>query len=129
MTKKEIKDVAKEMLVAMNNTPLEMDVSMDDQSLDVLSAKIVARFVTLKELTSWYNALHPLSQIDWDFLDITEEEEMVAELAKLMTLMNLFTDKEEYEKCSLLKTRIREIKHKLEKYKDDYKDDYEDDEM
>jgi hypothetical protein len=123
MTKKEIKDVAKEMLVAMNNTPLEMDVSMDDQSLDVLSAKIVARFVSLKELTSWYNALHPMSQIDWDFLDITEEEEMLAELSKLMTLMNLFTDKEEYEKCSLLKVRIREIKHRLKRYEDDYEDD------
>ena len=123
MTKKEIKDVAKEMLIAMNNTPLEMDVSMDDQSLDVLSAKIVARFVTLKELTSWYNALHPMSQIDWDFLDITEEEEMLAELSKLMTLMNLFTDKEEYEKCSLLKVRIRDIKHRLRRYEDDYEDD------
>ena len=123
MTKKEIKDVAKEMLIAMNNTPLEMDVSMDDQSLDVLSAKIVARFVSLKELTSWYNALHPMSQIDWDFLDITEEEEMLAELSKLMTLMNLFTDKEEYEKCSLLKVRIRDIKHRLKRYEDDYEDD------
>ena len=123
MTKKEIKDVAKEMLIAMNNTPLEMDVSMDDQSLDVLSAKIVARFVTLKELTSWYNTLHPMSQIDWDFLDITEEEEMLAELSKLMTLMNLFTDKEEYEKCSLLKVRIRDIKLRLRRYEDDYEDD------
>ena len=119
MTKKEIKDIAKEMLIAMNNTPLEMDVAMDDQSLDVLSAKIVARFVSLKELTSWYNALHPLSQIDWDFLDITEEEELLAELAKLMTLMNLYTEKEEYEKCSLLKARIRDIKSKLKEYEDD----------
>ena len=46
-------------------------------------------------------------------------EELLAELAKSMTLMNLFTDKEEYEKCSLLKTRIKEIKHRLKKYKDD----------
>ena len=119
MTKKEIKDIAKELLNAMNNTPLEMDVAMDDQSLDVLSAKIVARFVSLKELTSWYNTLHPLSQIDWDFLDITEEEELLAELAKLMTLMNLFTDKEEYEKCSLLKARIRDIKSRLKEHEDD----------
>jgi len=119
MTKKEIKELAKEVLVQMNITPLDVDVAMDDQSLDILSAKIVARFVSLKELTSWYNALHPLSQIDWDFLDITEEEEMLAELSKLMTLMNLFTDKEEYEKCSLLKVRIRDIKHRLKRYEDD----------
>ena len=123
MTKKEIKDLAKEVLVQMNITPLDVDVAMDNKSLDILSAKIVARFVSLKELTSWYNALHPMSQIDWDFLDITEEEEMLAELSKLMTLMNLFTDKEEYEKCSLLKVRIRDIKHRLKRYEDDYEDD------
>ena len=119
MTKKEIKDLAKEVLVQMNITPLDVDVAMDDQSLDVLSAKIVARFVSLKELTSWYNALHPMSQLDMDFLAVTEEEELLAELAKLMTLMNLFTEKEEYEKCSLLKTRIKEIKHRLRNYEDD----------
>ena len=118
MTKKEIKDVAKEMLIAMNNTPLEMDVSMDDQSLDVLSAKIVARFVSLRELTMWHDRLH-MTQVDWDYIDMTEEEELLSELAKLMTLMNLFTEKEEYEKCSLLKTRIREIKRKLKEYEDD----------
>ena len=123
MTKKEIKELAKEVLVQMNITPLDVDVAMDDQSLDILSAKIVARFVSLKELTSWYNALHPMSQIDWDFLDLNEEEEMLAELSKLMTLMNLFTDKEEYEKCSLLKVRIRDIKHRLKRYEDDYEDD------
>jgi hypothetical protein len=31
--------------------------------------------------------------------------------------MNLFTDKEEYEKCSLLKARIRDIKRKLKRLK------------
>jgi len=31
----------------------------------------------------------------------------------------IFTDKEEYEKCSLLKARIRDIKRKLKEYEDD----------
>ena len=48
MTKKEIKELAKELLNTMNRTPLEMDVAMDDRSLDVLSTKVVARFVRLK---------------------------------------------------------------------------------
>ena len=43
MTKKEIKELAKEVLVQMNLTPLDVDVSMDDKSLDVLSAKVVVR--------------------------------------------------------------------------------------
>ena len=45
MTKKEIKDLAKELLSQMNTTPLEMDATMDDKTLDILSAKITARFI------------------------------------------------------------------------------------
>ena len=118
MTKKEIKDLAKEVLVQMNITPLDVDVAMDDKSLDILSAKIVARFVSLRELTMWHDRLH-MTQVDWDYIDMTEEEELLSELAKLMTLMNLYTEKEEYEKCSLLKARIRDIKRKLKEYEDD----------
>ena len=118
MTKKEIKDLAKEVLVQMNLTPLDVDVSMDNKSLDVLSAKIVARFVSLKELTMWHDRLH-ITQVDWDYIDMTEVEDLLSELAKLMTLMNLYTDKEEYEKCSLLKARIRDIKSKLKEFEDD----------
>ena len=118
MTKKEIKDLAKEVLVQMNITPLDVDVAMDNKSLDILSAKIVARFVSLRELTMWHDRLH-MTQVDWDYIDMTEEEELLSELAKLMTLMNLYTEKEEYEKCSLLKARIRDIKSRLKEYEDD----------
>ena len=118
MTKKEIKDLAKELLNTMSITPLDMDVAMDDRSLDVLSAKVVARLIQLKELTMFHDRLN-LTQVDWDYIDMTEEEDLLSELAKLMTLMNLYTEKEEYEKCSLLKARIRDIKRKLKEYEDD----------
>ena len=124
MTKKEIKDLAKALLESINTTPLEMDVAMDDQSLDVLSAKVVARLVQLREITEWHDELRNrhgsrMTEVDWDYIDMTEEQELLGELAKLMTLMNLFTDKEEYEKCSLLKARIRDIKRTLKEYEDD----------
>ena len=119
MTKKEIKDLAKELLSQMNTTPLEMDVAMDDRSLDVLSAKVVARLIQLKELTMWHDRLHNLTQVDWDYIDMTEEEDLLSELAKLMTLMNLFTEKEEYEKCALLKARIKDIKRQLKQIEND----------
>ena len=118
MTKKEIKELAKEVLVQMNLTPLDVDVCMDDKSLDVLSAKVVARLIQLKELTMFHDRLD-LTQVDWNYIDMTEEEDLLSELAKLMTLMNLYTDKEEYEKCALLKARIRDIKYKLKEYTDD----------
>jgi hypothetical protein len=118
MTKKEIKELAKEVLIQMNLTPLDVDVCMDDKSLDVLSAKVVARLIQLKELTMFHDRLQ-LTQVDWNYINMTEEEDLLSELAKLMTLMNLFTDKEEYEKCALLKARIKDIKYKLKEYEDD----------
>ncbi len=118
MTKKEIKELAKEVLVQMNITPLDVDVAMDNKSLDILSAKVVARLVQLKELAMWHDRLH-MTQVDWDYIDMTEEEELLAELAKLMTLMNLYTEKEEYEKCSLLKARIKDIKRQLKRLEND----------
>ena len=123
MTKKEIKDLAKEVLVQMNITPLDVDVAMDDRSLDVLSAKVVARLVSLREITEWHDELRDrhssrMTEVDWDYIDMTEEQELLGELAKLMTLMNLFTDREEYEKCSLLKERIRDIKRTLKEYEE-----------
>ena len=119
MTKKEIKDLAKELLVGMNTTPLQMDATFDDEMLDVLSAKITARFVSLRELTMWHDRLHNLTQVDWDYIDMTEEENLLSELAKLMTLMNLYTEKEQYEKCSLLKARIKDIKRRLKRLEND----------
>ena len=123
MTKKEIKDLAKELLSQMNTTPLEMDAFMDDRTLDILSAKVVARLVQLKEITAWHDKLHNrsssyMTEVDWDYIDMTEEEELLSELAKLMTLMNLYTEKEEYEKCSLLKARIRDIKMALKEHEE-----------
>ena len=123
MTKKEIKDIAKEILEQMKNTPLEMDAAMDDETLDILSAKVVARLVQLKEITAWHEKLHSrsssyMTEIDWDYIDMTKEEDLLSELAQLMTLMNLYTDKEEYEKCSLLKARIRDVKMALKEHEE-----------
>ena len=77
------------------------------------------KIISLKELSMWHDRLHNLTQVDWDYIDMTEEEDLLSELAKLMTLMNLYTDKEQYEKCSLLKARIRDIKRKLKEHEDD----------
>jgi len=123
MTKKEIKNIAKEILEQMKNTPLEMDAAMDDETLDILSAKVVARLVQLKEITAWHDKLHNrsssyMTEIDWDYIDMTKEEDLLSELAQLMTLMNLYTDKEQYEKCSLLKARIRDIKMALKEHEE-----------
>ena len=92
---------------------------MTERELDLLATKVVAKFSQLRELITYHDKLYNMTQVDWDYIDMTEEEDLLSELAKLMTLMNLYTDKEQYEKCSLLKARIKDIKRKLKKIEND----------
>ena len=42
-----------------------------------------------------------------------EEEDLLAELARCMTLMSKYLAEEQYEKCELLKKKIKTIEQKL----------------
>ena len=43
-----------------------------------------------------------------------EEEDLLAELARCMTLMSKYLAEEKYEECELLKKKIKTIEKKLE---------------
>jgi len=45
---------------------------------------------------------------------LTQEEILVGELARLMTLMNLYEDNEEYEKAAIIKNKVDKINDKLD---------------
>ena len=49
--------------------------------------------------------------------ELSEEVEALGEAAKLMTLMNICQDDEEYEKCAIIKNRMNEVNKILKKYK------------
>ena len=93
--------------------------TMTDIELNKLAIKIVSRMVKLRSMEDWFSHVSK-SDISWDVaytdLDMTEEEDAVSEAAKLMTLLNLFQDKEEYEKCAIVKNRLDEINKILNKY-------------
>ena len=43
-----------------------------------------------------------------------EDDEAVGELARLMTLLNLYTEREEYEKCHLINKHIKRLEKIVE---------------
>ena len=45
----------------------------------------------------------------------TEEEVLLAEIARLMTLLSAYEDKEQYEKAAIIKRKIDHIENKLNK--------------
>jgi hypothetical protein len=45
---------------------------------------------------------------------VSEEELLLAEIARLMTLLSSYEDKEQYEKAAIIKNKIDKLKTKLE---------------
>jgi len=43
-----------------------------------------------------------------------EDDEIIGELARLMTLLELYTDREEYEKCHLVNQHIKKLEKIVE---------------
>ena len=96
------------------------ELKMNEAELNVLAIKIVSRMVKLKSMEDWFDHVNK-SEIAWNIaysdLELTEEEEALGEAAKLMTLMNLFQEDEEYEKCAIIKGRMAQVNKILRKGK------------
>ena len=93
--------------------------TMTEAELNKLAIKIVSRMMNIQTMTSWFkhvNSSDVASEMDYQDLEITEEEDAISEAAKLMTLMNLFEDNEEFEKCAIVKRRLDALNKKLKKY-------------
>ena len=48
-----------------------------------------------------------------DWLETNIKDHAIGELARCMTLQNLYLDREEYEKCAIMKIRIMELSDRL----------------
>tara|TARA_R110000796_G_scaffold103605_1_gene213032 strand:+ start:606 stop:953 length:348 start_codon:yes stop_codon:yes gene_type:complete len=87
-------------------------LKVGEEGLNALAVKIVSRMVKLKSMEDWFQHVSK-SDIAWSTayqdLELTEEEDALGEAAKLMTLMNLFQEDEEYEKCAIIKSRMNEV--------------------
>ena len=94
------------------------DLKVGEEGLNLLAIKIVSRMVKLKSMEDWFHHANK-SSIAWstayENLELTVEEDALGEAAKLMTLMNLFQEDEEYEKCAIIKGRMKEVNKILKK--------------
>jgi len=81
---------------------------------DMIVDKLLTRYI--KNQASWYTS----STLSFDdFMKHskkpkTTEEELLGELASLMTQLNLHQEKEEYEKCAEIKRKIDKLRKKLD---------------
>ena len=95
---------------------------MTELELTKLAEKIVAKMMRLKTVEDWFKHMAKTKladKIDYEELDLTEEQWAVGQIAKLMTLLNLFQEDEEYEKCAIIKRRLDIVNDILKKYDDE----------
>ena len=88
------------------------DLKVGEEGLNLLAIKIVSRMVKLKSMEDWFDHVNKADiagSIAYQDLELTEEENALGEAAKLMTLMNLFQEDEEYEKCAIIKGRMAQV--------------------
>ena len=98
---------------------MNITVKLDKEDLTTLSIGIVSRMMNIQTMTEWHEHVSSSDiaiEVMEKRLDMTEEENAVGDAAKYMTLMNLFEDKEEYEKCAICKLKTDNINKILNKY-------------
>ena len=93
---------------------------MNEKELNILATKIVSRMLKVKTMEDWFNHVESTAQAadsDYSQLNLSEETEALGEAAKLMTVMNILQEDEEYEKCAIVKRRMKVVNKILKKYK------------
>ena len=94
-------------------------LKVGEEGLNTLAVKIVSRMMNIQTMTEWYEHVASSDiaiEVMNKKLSLTEEENAIGDMAKYMTLMNLFEDKEEYEKCAVCKLKIDNVNKILKKY-------------
>ena len=95
------------------------DLKVGEEGLNTLAVKIVSRMMKIQTMSEWYEHVSSsdiAEQVMDKRLDMTEEEDAIGNLARYMTLMNLFEEKEEYEKCAICKLKVDNVNKILKKY-------------
>ena len=116
-TNKQLQEELKKLTKKLGKMDIKMSIS--DYDLNQLSVKIVSRMMKIQTMSEWYEHVSSsdiAEQVMDKRLDMTEEEDAIGNVARYMTLMNLFEDKEEYEKCAICKLKLDNVNKILEKY-------------
>ena len=76
-----------------------------DENLDQLTELVFRRLIEK------YGPIYPLN------FGIDKEEILISELARLSTILCMLEENEEFEKCAIVKNRIRNIENTLKNLK------------
>jgi hypothetical protein len=92
--------------------------NMNDTDIESIASRVVSKMFKLKAMEDWFDHVNK-SEKAWQVyedLDFDPASAAYGELAKLMTLMDIAKNDEQYEKCAIIKDRIKQTKKIIKKY-------------
>ena len=90
--------------------------NINDKTIDIITDAVIKKMLyKFKQEYHQLNTPMSVAELMKGFMPFreTEEEFLVAELARLTTLLHMYEDKEEYIKAAIIKRRLEIIQNKL----------------
>ena len=84
------------------------NINMTEKQLDKLVDKLVDRLADAM-VKRIYGVEQREARKDMSYYATDQEDHAVGELARLMTLLNLYEEREEYEKCHAVKKHLDKV--------------------
>ena len=103
MTEQEMNDFADILAEKVFKLIMERQAELDQQFIEQVKASGHEIELTIQQ------------DVFGNRKNATEEEVLLAEIARLMTLLSAYEDKEQYEKAAIIKRKIEHIENKLNK--------------
>ena len=94
---------------------------MTEQEMDylaeVISQKVIDKLIAKQREwdMQFTNDVANIMKADPNIRMVDEEELLLAEMARLMTLLSTYEEKEEYEKAAIVQNKIRILQKKLDR--------------
>lgn len=101
MTEQEMNDFADILAEKVFKLIMDKQAELDQQFIEQVKASGQDIEITLQQ------------DVFGNQRNATDEEVLLAELARLMTLLQAYEDKEQYEKAAIIKNKIDKVQNKL----------------
>ena len=93
--------------------------NISDEDLERLTEKVLRKLIERSHSPQWHQMNTPMTigeliEGQLPFKE-SEEEMLIAELARLTTLLNLYENNEEFMKAAIIKRKLEIIQNKLDK--------------
>lgn len=96
-------------LIGRNTNKIQMKIDniyMNDEDIEKIAQKVAEALYDLSISSAGYTK---------ENLYEDKEQILLAELARLMTLLSSYLEREEYDKCAILQDKIKIIENKINK--------------